>query len=242
MNWVTFVGEGRSGHTVLSGALGSHPNAKIAEEQKYISKWRRGWSADDLLFDALQAGPGKAREEQGWPGLRSFKKPLTLVGDKCGWDAVNEYTKRSAPVSLITDFETFIDKPVKVIVTLRNPLDNISSWVQGRKYQRKYPDEDYRVYVSVKRHRRFYKAAWEVIQGTDYFLVHHEELIKHPNELLQELSDWLGLPAHRDWRRFAGSRIWTNPRIRRDDVYWSEKHLATVSDFVQSHPLMEYYR
>lgn len=242
MNWVNFVGEGRSGHTIISGALGCHPHVRISEEQKYISKWLRGWNVSRIITDLLESGPGSARLKQGWPALTTHVRPLEVIGDKAGWDAVNEYVKRGANSSLISEFGEFIGIPVKTIVTLRHPLDNIGSWSQGRKYKAQYPGEAARLHILIKRHRRFYKAAWEILQGTDYFMVHHEDLIERPNHLLQELSDWLELPHDREWRRACGNRIWSNPRLRRSEVNWSPENLKTVEDFIQEHPIMEYYR
>src|SRR5258706_15413327 len=102
MIWLNFVGEGRSGHTVLSGALGSRMDVKLSEEQKNISKWRRGHSKEQVLKEHMAAGAGRTRRQQGWPNLDSFNN-LRVIGDKAGWDAVNEFNKRDAPTTVINN-------------------------------------------------------------------------------------------------------------------------------------------
>jgi hypothetical protein len=163
-----------------------------------------------------------------------------VIGDKCGWDAVNEFTKRDAPATIISDFESFIGMPVKTIVTVRSPYNNIGSWVQSPKYQRMYLDRDDLFYRMVKRYRRFYKSAWEILQGVDYFILPHERLVATPNDTLQRLSEWLELPTHKSWRRDTSSRIWKTPRAH--NLEWPQKHRQAVADFISEHPLMEFYR
>ena len=67
MNWITFVGEGRSGHTIVSAILDSHPNLRIAEEQKLITKWWRDkWTRDQILDNVKKCGHGKERILKAW--------------------------------------------------------------------------------------------------------------------------------------------------------------------------------
>lgn len=242
MIWVEFCGEGRSGHTVLSGALGSNPHVRISEEQKYISKYLRGYTQQEILVLLGQSGVGRARQAQGWYNLQSFTEPLQVIGDKCGWAAVNEVKKRDAPTSIINDFSQHMGMPVRTLVTIRHPLDNISSWASGNKYKRMYSDVPLRFRRLVRRYKQFYDTALDILQETDYMIVNHEELIAHPSETLQIISDYLELSANRPWRRASAKRIWNKPRLRRHEVDWPQASLDNISKFIDEHPLMEYYR
>jgi hypothetical protein len=213
----------------------------MAEEQKYISKYRRGFSREKILEELLKSGEGRARRAQGWPNLTTHNEPLLAVGDKCGWDAVNEYRKRNASVDLIEEFGRYMEMPIKTIVTLRHPLDNISAWVVSPKYKRIYKDDDFRFQKMVSRYVKFHNAAWEMLENTDYFLLHNEELIKEPSGTLQEMSDFLGLPPNRDWRRATAKRIWNKPHQRRDEFPWPERYMERVKIFIESSPLLGYY-
>jgi len=242
MNWVNFIGEGRSGHTIISGAIGSHPNARVSEEQKYISKYLRGYSPQEIITLLSSSGVGHARADQGWPNLQTFTRPLKVIGDKCGWDAVNEVARRGAPNSIVCDFESYIGMPVKTLVTIRHPLDNISSWANGDKYKRIYPEKGLRFRRLVRRYKQFYETAWGILQETDHMIINHERLIANPNDTLQRISDYLELPANRPWRRGSAKRIWSSPRIRRHDTEWPKPSFDNIQRFIQEHPLMEYYR
>lgn len=245
MQWITFVGEGRSGHTIISAILGSHPHGRIAEEQKLISRWyRAGWPKDQIFNTVLSSGMGKERKTKGFDEqmVLSHKEPLLYVGDKCGWDAVNEYMKRGAPQDILAQFGTFMQMDIKVIVSLRNPFDNISSWVSSPKYQRIYPDKDYLWKKMAKRYRRFHRHAEEIMKGQDCFIWHNEEAILHPVETIRRLSDWLELPRNEKWVEYCASRMFKKPNDRRNQIEWPDKYVQQTLDFIQESSLMEYYR
>jgi len=62
--WVSFIGEGRSGHTIISAILDAHPNARIAEEQKYINKWyRKELEVKEILPNLIKSGWGAERSK-----------------------------------------------------------------------------------------------------------------------------------------------------------------------------------
>tara|TARA_R110000751_G_scaffold5489_3_gene24997 strand:+ start:2443 stop:3195 length:753 start_codon:yes stop_codon:yes gene_type:complete len=244
-HWLTFVGEGRSGHTILSAILGSHPNARISEEQKYISKWNQGsdeWSRGRTLHHLMNSGLGGERARLGLKGILEHEEPLLLVGDKCGWDAVNEIRKRGAPSNLISQFGDHMGLPVKTIVSLRNPLDNIANWVLSPKYARMYPDEEQRATIMIRRYRRFHNAAVDVLEGQDTFFLYNDELISNPEETIISLAAWAGLPAHLAWVKTCASGVFREPNESRKNVNWSPENLERVTQMIESNPLLERYR
>lgn len=241
-HWLTFVGEGRSGHTILSGAIGSHPYARIAEEQKLLAKGlTRDFTQADVLKVARGAAAGRTRRGQGWTGLDHHLEPVAVLGDKCGWDAVNLARKGRTIGNPLVEFEQFIELPVKVIVTVRNPWDNIATWAVSPKYQRIH-GQDRVLIESIRRYRRFYTAAHELIQGTDYRVVYHEELLERPHAILNDLREWLELPEDEEWMSHCLGLIWADPREKRHLVNWGEDDIHRTRWIIDNNPLMEYYR
>jgi hypothetical protein len=217
-------------------------DVRMSEEQKYISKWiRSGFTQKQIMDHLYQSGYGKERKAQGWPNLKDYNT-LRAVGDKCGWDAVNEYRKRGAPVDLIKGFESFMGMPVKTVVTMRHPLDNITAWVDSSKYKRIYTDEGLRYRRMIRRYKQFHDAAWEILQHTDYKIIHNEELIADTEVTLQDLTDWIGLPKDPKWLSATSERIWKKPHERRHDIEWPHEYVDRVNAFIAESPLLEYYR
>jgi hypothetical protein len=243
MNWVTFVGEGRSGHTIVSAILGSHPHMRMGEEQKYISKfYRQGWTREQIIEHNLDSGLGKARKLLNFPNILTHEEPLLAIGDKCGWDAVMEYRKRGAASTLLTDFGAHMGMPVKTIVTLRHPLDNITNWVSSNKYKRIYGDDGLRFRRMIRRYKQFHDAAIPLLEDQDVFYLHNEELISDPHVVIGQLSDWIGLPRDQEWLDDCAARVFTKPNQCRGNIDWPEEYVSRVTDYIDSCPLLEYYR
>lgn len=243
MNWLTFVGQGRSGHTILSAIIGSHPNARIGEEQKYITKWNRdGWSKEQILDHLFRSGIGRARNNLGFSGILTYKEPLHLVGDKCGWDAVNIYRRKDAPATILNDFSLFMGMPVKTLVTIRHPFDNISNWIASPKYKRIYPDENFRYKRMIRRYKEFYNAALDILEKQDFYCLYNEILISEPKETLSSLANWLELPVDEEWLTMCCSKIFKEPRQRRNEVEWPEKYKKRVQDYIDTCSLFIDYR
>ena len=243
MNWVTFVGEGRSGHTIVSAILGSHPHMRIGEEQKYISKFsRQGWTREQIIEHNLDSGLGKARKLLEFPNILTHEEPLLAIGDKCGWDAVMEYRKRGAASTLLTDFGAHMGMPVKAIVTLRHPLDNITNWVSSPKYIRMFSDEGLRYRRMIRRYKQFHDAALDILVDQDIFYLHNEALIADPYRTCMALAEWIGLPEDEEWASDCASRVFTKPNQCRTEAEWPEEYVKRVTDYIDSCPLLEYYR
>jgi len=253
MNWLTFVGEGRSGHTLLSGAIGSHPNARITEEAKWIDRSLRAENSVDMPVVVQELSDpevpfegvnvvGKARKKQGWEGLETFSDPLMLLGDKCGWDATNAYKRGRTPVTVIGDFGNLINMPVKTVITVRNPYDNIANWVLSNKYTRIFPDPGTRQNRMIRRYRRFYNAAADIVsvEGVNPFIVHHEKFLEDPRAMLESLCDYLELPVHDEW--MAKCLEIVNAKPHRYEVKWRNHAIDGIEHVINTNPLMSYYR
>jgi hypothetical protein len=166
-----------------------------------------------------------------------------VVGDKCGWDAVNEYMKRDAPHDIITRFGDHMGMPVKTIVTLRHPLDNISAWVSSPKYIRMFGDEGLRYRRMIRRYKRFHTAADDlVLSCPEPFFLHNEDLIADPHSTIGDMSDWLGLPRDQKWVDMCASKVFKKPNQRRNQIEWPEEYVQRVTDFIDECPLLERYR
>ena len=251
MNWVHFVGEGRCGHTIISAILDSHPNASISEEEKPVSRWCRDpavWTRDTIIARTINTGLGKERKaivaSTGLTGLRTPKDNLLVMGDKCGWDAVNEFKKRGAPSTILTDFGKMVDMPVKVIHVSRHPLDNISAWVQSPKWIRLHPEFYPRARVLIRRYSRFYTAAEEVMEGQDVFHLRHEELCKNPLTEITALCAWLNLPVQDEWLKMVSGAVYKKPNNRFEKEPWTEQELVDMVYWriIDKYPSLEYYK
>jgi hypothetical protein len=220
-NWITFIGEGRSGHTIVSAILDSHPHVRLAEEQKYITKWTRdGMTREEIIDAAKKCGHGKERKLKALPGSLTWEEPLLAIGDKCGWDAVNLTRKGGQGVDVLDRFSEHMQMPVKVIHTIRNPYDNITCYLDSPKSNRIWKDEHTLYRMCIRRYARFYDAANKLLEVYPRFDLYNEEIIENPERTLTKLCVFLDLPVVEPWLTNAVNSVYKKPNERSKRREW----------------------
>jgi hypothetical protein len=245
MIWATFIGEGRSGHTIVSAIIDSHPNARMSEEQKYIGKWCRYDLPRKVIRKKLRAsGMGKERSKVALPGQLRVEEPTIVMGDKCGWDAVNEVRKRGEGLNILQRFQNHMNcEAIKVIHTSRNPFDNISAWVQSPKYIRVWGNkESERIRQGIKRYSRFYQTAEELIQRNDVYHIRNEELCAKPKEVITGLMEFLNLPVIESHIDMCAAKVFKKPNRRSTKIDWTDDQKEQIyTRIIRRFPSLHYY-
>lgn len=223
-NWITFIGEGRSGHTIISAILDSHPNVRMAEEQKLITKWHRdGWSREKIIEEVKNCGHGKERKSKALPGSLTWEEPLLAIGDKCGWDAVNLVKKNKIGEDVLDQFSEHMELPIKVIHTIRNPYDNITAYLDSAKWQRLHGTGDQLYRMCIRRYARFYSAALPLLERYHRFDLYNEEIIENPERTITKLCAFLDLPLVEPWLSNAAESVYKKPNERSKNREWPAK-------------------
>lgn len=216
---VLFVGQSRSGHSLVGSLIDAHPDAVIAHEIHAMKHLLRGADLAELsrairlnahLFDLLgrtytgydYVVPGQ------WQGR--YRNSL-VVGDKKG----NGTTRllRRHPGGL-KKLEARLDLPITFINVIRNPFDNIATKAK-------------RTGVSVtEAARRFLRNAETLDALTrarpeQVKTLYLDALIDEPKSVLADLVDWLGLKADEPgYLDAAASLVFDRPKRTRDHVDW----------------------
>ena len=236
--WITFIGHGRSGHTIISAILDSHPNVRIAEEQKYINKWsQQGWTRDRIISHLLQAGQGKERKLKALPGSGPWvegKHERLAVGDKWGYDAVGLVRKGKASVEVLDEFASYMGMKLKVIHTIRNPYDNVCAWLDSPKYIRQWGTGDYMYRMAVRQYVRFYDHAFKLLNRYDHFDLYNDEIIAQPRETITKLCEYLELPIVEPWLTNAASSLYKKPNVRSANREWPAEWLEAIDQRIIS--------
>lgn len=232
-NWITFIGEGRSGHTIISAILDSHPNIRLAEEQKYITKWaKEGWERAKIIDATKKCGHGKERKPKALPGSLKWEEPLLAIGDKCGWDAVNLIKKQGESIDVLDRFSDHMQMPIKVIHSIRDPYDNICAWLDSPKYQRLYGTGNSLYMKSIRRYARFYSVADELLKRHDHFDLHNAEICANPRKVITEMAEYLELPVVEPWLTNAVNSLFKRPNKRADRHDWPDKWVRNIDERV----------
>jgi hypothetical protein len=242
MKWLAFVGEGRSGHSVVAAILDAHPNAYISDEAKVMGKWYNDkFKKDDIFRWVSSFGIGKE-----WPvivGQRVSENPLLVIGDKCGWEPANLY-KKSSDIDILHKFGGVVGCDIKIIHTTRNPYDNIAAWFQSSKYKRMWGKEDtHRLRMAVRRYVKFYQYAEDLLGHYDVYHLRNEELCKAPRREITRLCEFLELPVIHDYVRRAAEVVNSKPNRRSLRMDWPDNYLEMVRwRIIDRFPSLAYYR
>lgn len=222
--WITFIGEGRSGHTILSAILDSHPNVRIGEEQKCITKWKRDdQSRKCIIRSVLDSGQGKERKHMALPGSLEYEDPLLYLGDKCGWDAVMLLKHGKVDVDVFDRFSNHMAMSVKIIHSFRDPRENISSWIDSPKYKREWSELGPRRQFCIRRYARFYGNANRLLEVNPHFDLANEDLCLHTEDTLKALCEYLELPIVEPWFSNAVNSVFKTPRKKSIIGMWDEE-------------------
>ena len=230
--WVTFVGHGRSGHTIVSAVLDSHPNARISEEQKYVSKWwMEGWKRKQIIRHLLPSGQGKERKLKQLPGSGAWKDgehERLVMGDKWGLDGVSLVRKEGASADVLEQFADHMGMELKIIHTIRDPYDNISAWLDSPKYKRMFGEGNQLYAKSIRMYTRFYGAADQILSRHDHFTWRNDEFCADPRKVVTGLAEYLEIPVVEPWLTNAANSAFKRPNKRSEKVEWPEKWVKNV--------------
>jgi hypothetical protein len=232
--WITFIGHGRSGHTIVSAILDSHPNVRLSEEQKYIHKWYlEGWQRKRIIRHLLPTGQGRERKAKALPGSGAWvdgENERLAMGDKWGYDSVTLVRKAGAPVEILDQFTSHMGMELKVIHTIRDPYDNICAWVDSPKYQRMFGQGNQLYQKSIRQYVRFYGAADKLLKRHDHFDLHNAEMCADPRKVITELAEYLELPVVEPWLTNAANSVFKKPNKRADRHDWPARWVRNIDE------------
>jgi len=216
---VLFVGQSRSGHSLVGSLIDAHPDAVIAHELHALKHLNQGADIAELknaiqinahLFDLLgraYTGYDYVVPSQ-WQGRH---RNLVIVGDKKGNGTTRLLRRHPACLDRL---EERLSIPLRFINVIRDPFDNIATKAK-------------RTGVSVKEAARRFFANVRTLDAlaharpTQVKSIYLDDLIERPKDVLSDLMTWLGLstdePGYLD---ATSSLIFERPKRTRNLVEW----------------------
>jgi hypothetical protein len=236
-----FVGHARSGSTLLGALLSAHPSMVIAHELDALRfvRWRFG---RDQLFELLlrkdaefaAAGHRHGRNPynfavpDGWQGR--FRE-LKVIGDKKAGASVRKLGEHP---ELLDRLRRTVGVPVRMVHTVRNPFDNISTIArQGKSLEKAV----HRYFERCETIRHVHEAAG----ATEVTVVRHEELVAEPVAVLSRLCVFLGVDADEDYLGSCASIVRSSPNRTRTAAGWTPELIDEVERRIAGYRFLEGY-
>ncbi len=216
---VMFVGQSRSGHSLVGSLIDAHPDAVIAHEIHALRHLMKGRSFADVsraiklnafLFDRL--GRGYTGYSYQVPGQhQGGYKTLRVIGDKKG-NGTTRLLRRSP--NALAWLDDNLPVRLQLINVIRDPFDNIATKAT-------------RTGVSLAEAARRFLANARTLDGLQRErpdqtkIVYLDELIATPKPVLHDLLAWLDLDQEVDgYLKACASLVFDKPSRTRDKVTW----------------------
>ncbi len=227
-SYCMFLGNERSGHSLIASLIDAHPNIIISHEVNALKYWTMRFSRNQifsLLLENSSSYAARGRGESGYnyivPNQYQGKfKELLVIGDKDG----------RRDTSLLTRFPNIIrpvlnkNKNIKIIMVVRNPFDNITT-ISLRQKKTEVPQ------ANIDRYFNMAHASETLINAVDKkfcLTIKHEEVIKNTQTALRQICDFLEVPALDDYLADCASIIYGSANRSRYKLPWSDENKEKV--------------
>ena len=224
-----FLGNQRSGHSLIASLIDAHPNIIISHEVNALKYWSMGFSRNQifsLLLENSSSYAERGRGESGYnyvvPNQHQGKfKELLVVGDKDGRRDTSQLARFSNIIRPIIKK----NEDVKIIMVVRNPFDNITTIsLRNRETEVNQQDID-RYFEMAHASEKFINSV-----GSKFcFTINHEEVINSPKTALKKICNFLEVPASEDYLNDCASIIYSSANKSRHKLPWSKEKIEQVN-------------
>lgn len=234
--FLLFVGQSRSGHSLVGSLIDAHPNAVVAHEIFALKHLLQGRPFDEVLraikynayfFDYL--GRAYTGYDYEVPGQYQGRyRQLQIVGDKKGNATTRLLGRRPDALDRL---ESALCLPVVFVHVIRDPYDNIATKAR-------------RTGVTLDEAARRYFANAETVSklkgraGDRLFDIYLDDLIERPEATLRSLMHWLDLPIDRDFLAACAAIVFKEPSRTARSAAWDPRLLAAINRRLERYPFL----
>jgi hypothetical protein len=241
-----FVGHARSGSTLVGALLDAHPNVILADEVDVLKYIPAGFTRDQIFHLLLersrfQANRGKTKAGRDSKNY-SYQVPgqwqgrfdqLFVIGDR---KAGKSTQRLGRDPGLLEELKKRLGEvQVKLVHTVRNPYDTLSTmYLRSRRPIENGIELYFSNCAAIRRLREFTPAE-------DVFLLKHEEFLQNPTGYLQQLCDFLSIPAEQGFVQSCASILYKSPSRSRQKVSWRPEWIRAVKTGIDGFEFLQGY-
>lgn len=222
-SFLLFVGNPRSGTTLVRSLLDAHPQAAVGHEVNILRhlERREGWrTLAGRLLDSRERfarNPVWTGYSYRVSGIRG-KEALRVLGDK----------KAARTATLLREDPARLDRlagavpvPLRLLHCVRHPLDTVAARVRGNG---KPVEWNLEVCFDLE------ETAAAACQRYPSFRLRLEDLVADPSGRLRALAEFLELDPDEDWLAACRELVFERPRRARDEIAWTPSLLARARE------------
>lgn len=237
--YVMFIGQPRSGTSLLGSILNAHPDICVAQELNALRYLGRGYNREQLFWLLLRRDSDFARSGRNWTGYnysvegqwQGRTRQLRVIGDKKAGKSSDQLRRRPG---LLDKLIRTVRVPLRIIHVVRDPFNVITT------VHRKV---GITLEKSAENYFRRCEINWQLMQRHGHMIqtFRLEDLIVSPRQHLDELCRFLDVEAPRDYIDACVSLLFEKPRQSKSDCDWPPSLIAHVSRRIEDFPFLAGY-
>ncbi len=228
---VLFLGNPRSGTTLIRTIIDAHPNAIIGNEVHILRCMENGETWEKVL-KRLCISHDRFKTNPYWSGYsyhideRIKKTQLFVVGDKRAVGTIKFFL---ANPSLLKELFTWSPVPIKIIRCVRHPLDVIATKHFRNK---KCIDRIIEKYFFIE------KSAEKLLGSLhcDVIHIYNDQIIVNPKNEILRILNFLELEPDSSFIGNCIDRIYSTKSLSRNKVDWKSEQLKEIESQTKSLP------
>ena len=235
-----FIGQPRSGTSLLGSLLNAHPNMLVAQELNALKYLRRGYSRKQIYWLIKRNEELFARNGRQWTGYeyavdnawQGNWEELLVIGDKKAGRSTEELSRRP---DLLKKLQESVGVPVRIVHVVRNPFNVITTIY--RKVKNANLEQASKMYF------RRCETNWQLMQqGNDRILTFRlEDFIATPQKHLANLCQFLNVPEDQEFILRSSRTVFDKPRNSMFDAHWDRHLVDNVRKQMQRYPFLHGY-
>jgi len=234
--FLIFVGNHRSGTTLVRALLDGHPNVVIGNEVNALARFLAGESWMHLAGRILHNSAQFARDPV-WTGY-NYQLPKTpteklfVLGDKKAGITTDQLIEHADSLS---QFIEWLPVPLRIVHCVRHPFDVIATITRRTNTPLEYNIERYfQRELTISR-------IFNKLRDIKCHRIYHEGLIYSPEEVITGIFSFLELEVTQPLMEVYRSKLYKQPNLSRFDVDWSPSSIARVWQQALQFDHMKFY-
>ncbi|MFP6656742.1 MAG: sulfotransferase domain-containing protein [Pirellulales bacterium] len=238
--YVMFIGQPRSGTSLLGSILNAHRRMCVAQELNALRYVRRGYNRWQLFWLLMQRDATFAKGGRQWTGYdyvvpnqwQGKFEDLQVIGDKKAGLSTDQLRRRP---KLMDTLQNTVGLPIRIVHVVRDPFNVITTVHRRRK-------------ISMEKSAQIYfrrcETNWQLMQqcGESVMTFELEELISQPESHLRNLCSFLGVDAADDYISDCAGILFAKPKQTKTQTEWSTELIGRVQREAAKFPFLRNYR
>ena len=238
--YVMFIGQPRSGTSLVGSLLNAHPHMWIAQELNALRYVSRGYGRIQLYWLLYMKDREFGKRGRTWTGYDyavpsqwqgRFEK-LLVIGDKKAGLSSEQLGREP---ELLVRLQHLVMVPIRMFHIVRNPFNVITTIHRKRRHTSLTKAAD-----------MFFgrcKTNWQMMQQHPEMVltVKLEDLIDHPQRHLGEMCRFLDLPADNSYLQDCAGVLFSKPRQSQSTVTWDPSLIDSVRARIEEFPFLHGY-